>query len=103
MLYYMLKPDIYDLVQSKKGEIAELAARYGASHIRIFGSIARRTADEKSDIDFLVELEPGRTLFDLGGLSFDLERLLGRHVDVCTETILRSQVRSRILAEAIPL
>jgi uncharacterized protein len=99
----MPNPDIYDLIQSKKTEIAELAAQYGASHIRVFGSVARHTADEGSDIDFLVELEPGRTLFDLGGLSYDLEQLLGRPVDVCTETILRSQVRSRILAEAVPL
>jgi uncharacterized protein len=99
----MDEPEIYHLVASKKGEISELAARYGASHIRIFGSVARHTADESSDIDFLVELEPGRTLFDLGGLSYDLEHLLGRHVDVCTVNILRDQVRNRILAEAVPL
>jgi predicted nucleotidyltransferase len=99
----MPEQDIYHLVQAKKEEISELAARYGASRIRIFGSVARHTADETSDIDFLVELEPGRTLFDLGGLSYDLEHLLGRHVDVCTPSILREQVKNRILAEAIPL
>ena len=99
----MAEPDIYQLVSSKKNEIALLAARYGASHIRVFGSVARHTAGETSDIDFLVELEPGRTLFDLGGLSFDLEKLLGKHVDVCTVNLLRDQVRSRILAEAVPL
>lgn len=99
----MPEPDIYQLVTSKKREIAELAARYGASHIRIFGSVARHTADEGSDIDFLVELEPGRTLFDLGGLSYDLGQLLGKHVDVCTVNLLRDQVRNRILAEAVPL
>lgn len=99
----MPEPDIYHLVAQKKREIAELAARYGASHIRIFGTVARHTADESSDIDFLVELEPGRTLFDLGGLSYDLEQLLGKHVDVCTVNLLRDQVRNRILAEAIPL
>lgn len=99
----MPEPDIYHHVASKKWEIAALAARYGASHIRIFGSVARHTADEGSDIDFLVELEPGRTLFDLGGLSYDLEQLLGKHVDVCTVSLLREQVRNRILAEAVPL
>lgn len=99
----MPEPEIYHIVTLKKREIAELAARYGASHIRIFGSVARHTADEGSDIDFLVELEPDRTLFDLGGLSYDLEQLLGMHVDVCTVNILREQVRNRILAEAIPL
>jgi len=99
----MPEPDIYQLVASKKREISELAARYGASQIRIFGSVARHTADAGSDIDFLVELEPGRTLFDLGGLSYDLEQLLGKHVDVCTVNLLRDQVRNRILAEAVPL
>ena len=100
---YMAEPDIYHLLLSKKDEISTLAARYGASHIRVFGSVARHTAGENSDIDFLVELEPGRTLFDLGGLSFDLEKLLGKQVDVCTVNLLRDQMRSRILAEAVPL
>ena len=99
----MPEPDIYHLVASKKREISELAAHYGASHIRIFGSVARHTADESSDIDFPVELEPGLTLFDPGGLSYDLEQLLGKHVDVCTASLLRDQVRNRILAEAVPL
>jgi predicted nucleotidyltransferase len=57
----------------------------------------------RSDIDFLVEMEPGRTLFDLGGLSHDLEVLLKRRVDVCTVPLLREQVRERIISEAIPL
>jgi uncharacterized protein len=100
---YMPEIELYQRVALKRKEIAELAARYGASQVRIFGSVARRTADEHSDIDFLVELEPGRTLFDLGGLSFDLEKLLGRHVDVCTVSLLRDQVRNRVLAEAVPL
>jgi len=99
----MPKTDLYHLVASKKSEIAELAALYGASHIRIFGSVARRSSDEHSDIDFLVEMEPGRTLFDLGGLTHDLEVLLGRHVDVCTIPLLREQVRDRIVSEAVPL
>jgi hypothetical protein len=96
-------PDVYHLVTSKKREISELAEHYGASNIRIFGSVAHRTADESSDIDFLFELEPGRTMFDLGGLSFDLEKLLGKHVDVCTVNLLRDRVRKQILDEAIPL
>ena len=99
----MPDPDIYRLIQSKKEEINRIAREYGASHIRIFGSVARHNADEKSDIDFLVEMEPGRTLFDLGGLAYDLEKLLGRHVDVCTVPLLREPIRSRVLAEAVPL
>jgi predicted nucleotidyltransferase len=99
----MPKTDLYQLVASKKSEISELAAQYGASHIRIFGSVARHSSDDQSDIDFLVEMEPGRTLFDLGGLSYDLEVLLKRRVDVCTVPLLREQVRERIISEAIPL
>lgn len=100
---YMAEPDIYQLIQAKRDEINRLAQKYGASHIRIFGSVARHTADEKSDIDFLVELEPGRTLFDLGGLAYDLEKLLGRPVDVCTVHLLREQIRTRVVSEAVPL
>jgi len=99
----MPKTDLYQLVSAKKAEISSLAAHYGASHIRIFGSVARLSSDEQSDIDFLVELEPGRTLFDLGGLAHDLEVLLGRQVDVCTVPLLREQVRERIISEAIPI
>jgi len=95
--------DIYQTVHEKRGEINRIAGRYGASHIRIFGSVARHEADEKSDIDFLVELAPGRTLFDLGGLAYDLERLLGRPVDVCTLPLLREPIRMRVAFEAVPL
>ena len=102
-LYTLPEPDICHLAALKKREISGLAAHYGASHIRIFGSVARHIADESSDIDFPVELEPGLTLFDPGGLSYDLEQLLGKHVDVCTASLLRDQVRNRILAEAVPL
>jgi len=99
----MSETNIYQLISAKKAEISALAVSYGASNIRIFGSVARHTADEKSDIDLLVELEPGRTLFDLGGLTHDLEELLGRHVDVCTAPLLRKQVRARVISEAVPL
>jgi predicted nucleotidyltransferase len=71
--------------------------------VRVFGSVARGEADEQSDIDFLVELEPGRTLLDLGGLQYDLEQLLGRRVDVVTERGLKPRIRERVLREAVPL
>lgn len=99
----MAEENIYLLIQSRKDEIDRLAKIYGASHIRIFGSVARHTADARSDIDFLVDLAPGKTLFDLGGLSYDLSQLLGRNVDVCTLPLLREPTRARVLAEAVPL
>ena len=87
----------------KRDEILRLCASYGARNPRVFGSVARGEADARSDVDFLVELEPGRSLFDLGGLQYDLERLLGRPVDVVTERGLKARIRARVLREAVPL
>jgi uncharacterized protein len=91
------------LLQTKRQEILSLAARHGASNIRIFGSVARGEAHSDSDIDLLVDLEPDRSLLDLGGLLMDLRDLLEVPVDVGTEAMLKSRIRERVLAEAIPL
>jgi hypothetical protein len=92
-----------DLLKAKREEILRVCAKYGACNVRVFGSVARSEADEQSDIDFLVELEPGRTLFDLGGLQYDLEQLLGCPVDVVTERGLKPRMRERVLREAVLL
>ena len=92
-----------ELLHEKREDILRLASKRGASNIRIFGSVARGKADSKSDIDLLVDLEPGRSLFDLGGLLMDLQELLGHKVDVVTERGLRECIRERVLKEAIPL
>ncbi len=94
---------IEELLGEKREEILRVAAQHGASDVRVFGSVARGEADTSSDIDVLVRLESGRTLLDLAGLMLDLERLLGRHVDVATEAGLRPRVRDRVLREAVPL
>lgn len=80
-----------------------IATKRGASNVRDFGSVARGEADCKSDIDLLVDLEPGRSLFDLGGLLMDLQELLGHKEDVVTERGLRKRIREHVLKEAIPL
>ena len=92
-----------ELLQEKREDILHTAAKRGAYNVRIFGSVARGEADEKSDIDILVDLEPGRSLFDLGGLLMDLQELLGHHVDVVTERGLRERIRNRVLKEAVAL
>lgn len=94
---------IDELLGPRRADILRIAALHGARNVRVFGSVARGNADEASDIDFLVELEPGRTLFDLGGLLMDLRALLGRDVDVITEPGLKARIRDRVLAEAVPL
>ena len=91
-----------ELVRARREDILRMASQYGAHNVRIFGSIARGETDERSDLDLLVDLETGRSLFDLGGLLTDLEELLGYSVDVVTEKGLRDRIRSRVLREAVP-
>lgn len=90
------------LRKEKRAEILRLAEAHGASSVHIFGSVVRGKNRENSDIDFLVEFQRGRTLFDLTRLRLDLRDLLGAPVDVVTLSSLR-YIRDRVLAEASPL
>ncbi len=81
----------------------QLAAQHGARNVRVFGSMARGEADQRSDVDLLVDMDPGRSLLDLGGLLMDLRELLGCSVDVVTEKGLRRRIRERVLKEAVPI
>ena len=92
-----------ELLESKREEILRIAAKHGARNVRIFGSVARGEADDASDVDFLVEFEPGTSLLQHGAMIADLEELLGRRVDVAPEKTLRERVRDRVLREAVPL
>ena len=92
-----------ELVQTRREDILRTAAQHGAYNVRIFGSVARGESDAQSDLDLLVDLETGRSLFDLGGLLVDLEDLLGHSVDIVTENGLRDRIKNRVLSEAIPL
>lgn len=99
-LYYM---GIAEIIDKQRDQILALAAKYGAFNVRVFGSVARGEDDSKSDVDFLVDLEDGRSLFDLGGLLMDLQKLLGRNVDVVTTAGLRPRIKGYVLKDAIPL
>jgi len=90
-----------DLLREKREQILQMAAKNGARNVRVFGSVVRGEADEASDIDFLVEMEPGRSLFDLGGLQADLEEFLGCRVDVVTEKGLKPRICERVPNEAV--
>jgi uncharacterized protein len=95
--------DIYERLKTNRAKILGMAARYGAYNVRVFGSVARGEADADSDLDFLVDMESGRSLLDLGGLLMDLQELLGCQVDIVTEKGLRQRIRERVLNEAVPL
>ena len=95
--------NIEERLQSKREEVLAVAAKYGAHHVRVFGSVARGEADSESDVDFLVEMEAERSLFDMGGLLMELQDLLGCQVDIVTEKGLRPRIRERVLNEAVPL
>ena len=91
------------LQTAKRTVILEMAARHGAANVRVFGSVARGQEHPASDIDFLVDLEPGRNLFDLGGLLEDLREFLGSPVDLVEARSLNPRLRDQVLAEAVLL
>lgn len=90
-------------LRRNREDILRLAKRRGGRQIRVFGSVARGEARETSDLDLLVEWEPGRSLLDHAGLVQDLQDLLGVDVHLGTEESLHWYVRDRILREAAPL
>lgn len=92
-----------ELIRQKRDDILHVAAKHGAYNVRVFGSVARGEADASSDIDLLVELEPGRSLLDHVALIQDLGDLLGRRVDVVTERSLHWYIRDRVIEEAVRL
>jgi uncharacterized protein len=95
--------NLRNLLEEKRTAILATAKRHGAQNVRIFGSVARGDFDEKSDLDFLVEMEPGRSLLDRASLLLDLEKLLGCKVDVVSEKGIKTRIRERVLREAQPL
>jgi uncharacterized protein len=97
------RPPTLEELRARRDEILEFAARHGASNVRVFGSVARGEADEQSDVDFLVDMEDGRSLFDMGALLMDLQDALGRQVMVTTVDGLRPRIREGALKDAVPL
>ena len=84
-------------------QIVELARKRGAYNVRVFGSVARGEQSSGSDIDLLVDFEPGRSLLDLTGLWLDLEGALGCKVDVVSSRGLRPREAPEVMRDAISL
>ena len=94
---------IKELLLPFREEILKIAAKYGAYNVRVFGSVARGEATPDSDVDFLVELEPERTLLEQIALMQSLEELLGRKVDMTEPETLHECIKERVLKEAVML
>ena len=92
-----------DILQSKREEILRIARKHGVGRVRVFGSHARGTSRDSSDVDLLIEVNGPTTPWFPGGLVADLEGLLGCRVDVVEPDALRPEMRERALAEAVPL
>jgi predicted nucleotidyltransferase len=88
------------LIAERAEEIRQIAGQHGVHRVRVFGSRARGEASTSSDVDLLVDFEPGRDLLDLVALKQDLEELLGCHVDVVEEDGLSPYLRQRVVEEA---
>jgi predicted nucleotidyltransferase/DNA-binding XRE family transcriptional regulator len=86
-----------------RSRVIAAGRRHGTRNLRVFGSIARGEERSESDVDLLVDLEPGRTLVDLAGFRREVADILGVEVDAATEDMLKPRARKRVLAEAQPL
>ena len=91
------------LVEAHRDEIKAIVARHHGRSVAVFGSAARGDERPGSDLDLLVELEPGTRPFELLLLGADLEDALGVKVDIGTPEQLREEIRDDVLAEALPL
>lgn len=96
-------PPRLEELRRRRSEILAVAAAHGASNVRVFGSVARGEQDHDSDLDLIVDLDEDRSLFDLGGLAFDLEELLGCAIDVGLDDSFGEAIRDQVLAEAVAL
>jgi len=92
-----------DILQAKREDLPEVAGRHGVTSIRVFGSVARGEDSSESDVDLLVTTGPEVSSWFPAGLILDLERLLGRHIDVVTESGLNPLLREQVMTEAIAL
>ncbi len=94
---------ISNTIKSKREAILDIARKYGATKLRVFGSMARGEESPESDLDLIVEMERGSSLLDIIAIKQDIEELLGRKVDIVTEASISPYIRSAVLREAVNL
>lgn len=91
---------MHPLIETHRGELLALAHKRGVTAVRVFGSMSRSDSSDNSDVDLLVTLAPGTSALALGGLLMDAQDLLGRRVDVVTESSLHPALRDHVVAGA---
>jgi hypothetical protein len=94
---------MHPLIETHRAELLAIARRRGVTRVRVFGSMSRSDGSDNSDVDLLVTLAPGVSALALGGLLLDAQELLGRRVDVVTESSLHPALRDSVVAAAVPL
>ncbi len=92
-----------DELRTKRDAVLAIAAKHGATNVRVFGSVVTGGATDESDIDFLMDLPARGSLMEYIALRQDLEDYLGRRVDIGSETMLHCRIRERVLREAVAL
>ena len=99
----MVDPTVGDAIREKREAILRIAARHGASQVRLIGSVARGEARPDSDVDLLVSWREGTSLLDQAALMLELESLLGRKVDIASDGWVRPSIRESVYRDAIAL
>ena len=99
----MVDPTVGDAIREKREAILRIAARHGASQVRLIGSVARGEARPDSDVDLLVTWNEGTSLLDQAALMLELENLLGRKVDLASDGWVRPSIRESVYRDAIAL
>ena len=94
---------IIDIISDKRDTILQLIAQYGASNVRVFGSVARGEARQDSDVDFLVTFPDDKSIFEMVGLWLDLKQLMGRDVSLVADGIDDERFLRNALKDAVPL
>jgi predicted nucleotidyltransferase len=90
-------------LRHQRRRLLDAAEKHGVSRLRVFGSLARGEAKATSDIDFLVDLKPGRTLLNLAAFRREAAEILNLPVDVATADMLKERIRNEALSEALPI
>jgi predicted nucleotidyltransferase len=99
----VVDPTVGDTIREKRGAIIRIAGRHGATEVRLIGSVARGEARPDSDVDLLVTWSEGTSLLDHAALMLELEKLLGRKVDIASDGWVKPAIQESVYRDAIAI